>query len=76
MYKWRLRKRNNKKKIDKVKSEGDTLGGVVEIRVKNLIPGLVHIPNLTKNRWRTSNALNECTSYKGCRNRYRIWCCK
>ena len=26
--------------IDKVKSEGDTLGGVVEIRVKNLIPGL------------------------------------
>lgn len=28
------------KEIDKVKSEGDTLGGVVEIRVKNLIPGL------------------------------------
>ena len=28
------------KDIDKVKSEGDTLGGVVEIRVKNLIPGL------------------------------------
>ena len=27
------------KEIDKVKSEGDTLGGVVEIRVKNLIPG-------------------------------------
>lgn len=26
--------------IDKVKHEGDTLGGVVEIRVKNLIPGL------------------------------------
>lgn len=26
--------------ITKVKSEGDTLGGVVEIRVKNLIPGL------------------------------------
>ena len=24
------------KEIDKVKSEGDTLGGVVEIRVKNL----------------------------------------
>ena len=28
------------KEIDKVKSEGDTLGGVVEIIVKNLIPGL------------------------------------
>ena len=28
------------KEIDKVKAEGDTLGGVVEIRVKNLIPGL------------------------------------
>lgn len=28
------------KEIDKVKTEGDTLGGVVEIRVKNLIPGL------------------------------------
>ena len=28
------------KEIDKVKSEGDTLGGVVEIRVKTLIPGL------------------------------------
>lgn len=28
------------KEIDKAKSEGDTLGGVVEIRVKNLIPGL------------------------------------
>ena len=28
------------KETDKVKSEGDTLGGVVEIRVKNLIPGL------------------------------------
>lgn len=28
------------KEIDKVKSEGDTLGGVVEIRVRNLIPGL------------------------------------
>lgn len=28
------------KEIDKVKFEGDTLGGVVEIRVKNLIPGL------------------------------------
>ena len=26
--------------IDRVKSEGDTLGGVVEIRVKNLVPGL------------------------------------
>lgn len=26
--------------IDKVKSKGDTIGGVVEIRVKNLIPGL------------------------------------
>ncbi|MGX4598638.1 chorismate synthase [Faecalimicrobium sp. JNUCC 81] len=26
--------------ITKVKSEGDTLGGVIEIRVKNLIPGL------------------------------------
>ena len=28
------------KEIDKVKSNGDTIGGVVEIRVKNLIPGL------------------------------------
>ena len=28
------------KEIDKVKTEGDTVGGVVEIRVKNLIPGL------------------------------------
>ena len=28
------------KEIDKVKTEGDTLGAVVEIRVKNLIPGL------------------------------------
>ncbi|MGL6106185.1 chorismate synthase [Romboutsia sp.] len=28
------------KEIDKVKKEGDTLGGIVEIRVKNLIPGL------------------------------------
>ncbi|CEI73832.1 MULTISPECIES: chorismate synthase [Romboutsia] len=27
-------------RIDKAKSEGDTLGGVVEIRVKNIIPGL------------------------------------
>ena len=26
--------------IDKVKSKGDTIGGIVEIRVKNLIPGL------------------------------------
>lgn len=26
--------------IDKCKKEGDTLGGIVEIRVKNLIPGL------------------------------------
>ena len=26
--------------IDKVKSNGDTIGGVVEIRVKNVIPGL------------------------------------
>ena len=26
--------------IDKVKKEGDTLGGIVEIRVKNIIPGL------------------------------------
>ena len=26
--------------IDKVKSNGDTIGGVVEIRVKNIIPGL------------------------------------
>ncbi len=26
--------------IDKVKSNGDTIGGVVEVRVKNLIPGL------------------------------------
>ena len=28
------------KEIDLYKSEGDTLGGVVEIRVKNLVPGL------------------------------------
>ena len=28
------------KEIDNVKSKGDTIGGVVEIRVKNLIPGL------------------------------------
>ena len=28
------------KEIEKIKTEGDTLGGVVEIRVKNLIPGL------------------------------------
>ncbi|MGL5313125.1 MAG: chorismate synthase [Peptostreptococcaceae bacterium] len=28
------------KEIDRVKVEGDTLGGVVEIRVKNTIPGL------------------------------------
>lgn len=28
------------KEIDKVKSQGDTIGGVVEIRVKNVIPGL------------------------------------
>lgn len=28
------------KKIDECKKEGDTLGGIVEIRVKNLIPGL------------------------------------
>lgn len=28
------------KEIDKVKSEGDTLGGIIEIRVKNVIPGL------------------------------------
>ena len=28
------------KKIDGCKKEGDTLGGIVEIRVKNLIPGL------------------------------------
>ena len=26
--------------IDKAKSQGDTIGGVIEIRVKNLIPGL------------------------------------
>lgn len=26
--------------INKVKSEGDTLGGVIEVRVKNVIPGL------------------------------------
>ena len=26
--------------IDKVKSNGDTVGGIVEIRIKNLIPGL------------------------------------
>jgi chorismate synthase len=28
------------KEIDKVKSDGDTLGGVIEVRVKNVIPGL------------------------------------
>lgn len=28
------------KEIDNVKKEGDTLGGVIEIRVKNVIPGL------------------------------------
>lgn len=28
------------KEIDKVKKEGDTLGGIVEIRVKNLVPGI------------------------------------
>lgn len=26
--------------IDKVKSQGDTIGGIIEIRVKNIIPGL------------------------------------
>ena len=26
--------------IDKVKKEGDTLGGIIEVRVKNVIPGL------------------------------------
>ena len=29
-----------KKQIDECKKEGDTLGGIVEVRVKNLIPGL------------------------------------
>lgn len=29
-----------KNKIDKCKKEGDTLGGVIEVRVKNIIPGL------------------------------------
>ncbi len=29
-----------KNKIDECKKEGDTLGGVIEVRVKNLIPGL------------------------------------
>jgi len=28
------------KEIDKVKQEGDTLGGIIEIRIKNVIPGL------------------------------------
>lgn len=28
------------KEIDKVKKEGDTLGGIIEIRVKNILPGL------------------------------------
>lgn len=28
------------KEIDKVKADGDTLGGIVEVRVKNTIPGL------------------------------------
>ena len=28
------------KEIDKVKKEGDTLGGIIEIRVKNVVPGL------------------------------------
>lgn len=28
------------KEIDKVKSQGDTIGGVVEVRVKNVLPGL------------------------------------
>lgn len=29
-----------KSKIDKCRKEGDTLGGIIEVRVKNLIPGL------------------------------------
>ena len=29
-----------KRQIDECKKEGDTLGGIVEVRVKNLIPGL------------------------------------
>ncbi|WP_343347551.1 chorismate synthase [Terrisporobacter petrolearius] len=29
-----------KSKIDECKKEGDTLGGIIEVRVKNLIPGL------------------------------------
>lgn len=29
-----------KSKIDKCRKEGDTLGGIIELRVKNLIPGL------------------------------------
>ena len=29
-----------KRNIDKCKKEGDTLGGIIEVRVKNLIPGL------------------------------------
>ncbi|MCC3869542.1 chorismate synthase [Terrisporobacter mayombei] len=29
-----------KRKIDECKKEGDTLGGIIEVRVKNLIPGL------------------------------------
>lgn len=28
------------KEIDKIKSQGDTIGGVVEVRVKNVVPGL------------------------------------
>ena len=61
------------KEIDKVKTEGDTLGGVVEIRVKNLIPGLGSYTQFDKKiDGGIGNALNECTSYKRCRNRYRI----
>lgn len=29
-----------KRKIDRCKKEGDTLGGIIEVRVKNLVPGL------------------------------------
>lgn len=29
-----------KRKIDECRKEGDTLGGIIEVRVKNLIPGL------------------------------------
>ena len=61
------------KEIDKVKSEGDTLGGVIEIRVKNLIPGLGSYTHFDKKiDGELAMHLMGTTSYKGCRNRYRI----